>query len=287
MKKITSIPTHSFEPISFGDSYLYNQYEKLKSFLQVNFDQNIANFIAKPVITNTEVSWYVNYYSEFKAISEFDQEIQGSLLSKYWDIINTVNSKINTLRSKTNNDQNEWYSLLVSVFDSENNKIYSDGQHIVILWGWKFFNAHENIQPAFIPNPIIASSISSEYIPEQILQDAIIEENNLEDISVTPLIVEDELEEEPIISEEPEIIENDKHSYWHRFLDFLKWFASTYWWLLLLLLLLILFLLLFKSCEKHDNSITKQEIDQINHRIEYLQQKSNECCGCNLNEHQE
>jgi hypothetical protein len=285
MKKIASIPTHSFEPISFGDNYLYTQYEKLRSFLQVNFNQKIANFIAKPVITNSEVSWYANYYNEFKAISEFDQETQGVLLSNYWEILNTINSKIKTLRSRTNNDQNEWYSLLNSVFDSENNKIFSDGQDVVILWGWKFFNAHENKLPTFIPQQIFSDPITSE---EPIINDSPLvtptenQNNDPEElIEEAPLI-----EEEPLMEVPEPVLEDDK-SFWTRFLEFLKWFASKYWWILFLLLLIILFLLFFNSCENNRNQSTTKELDDLNNRIEYLRKKTSECCGCDLNENEQ
>jgi hypothetical protein len=272
MKKIASIPTHSFEPISFGDTYLYTHYEKLRSFLHVNFDQATANFIAKPVIKNSEVSWYVNHFTDFKKITEFDQETQSALLSNYWNTITTVNKKINSLKSRTNNDQNEWYSLLISVFDSENNVIYSDGQNIAILWGWKFFNAHENKIPTFTPQVALIKPIVPDYIPE-----------NNADFPVQQLIDIDTEQQEVIVEEEPVVIEEEKLSFWARFLEFLKWFAATFWWLLLTLLLLILFLFLFKSCENDQNNLSYQEIQAINKRIEYLQKKSNECCGCDLN----
>jgi hypothetical protein len=287
MKKIASIPTHSFEPISFGDNYLYTQYEKLRSFLQVNFNQKIANFIAKPVITNSEVSWYANYYNEFKAISEFDQETQGELLSNYWDILNTINSKIKTLRSKTNNDQNEWFSLLTSVFDSENNKIYSDGQNVVILWGWKFFNAHENKLPTFIPQTIFTTPTPTEEPINTEFQPIITEDNNNEPeelIQETPLIEEDQ----PLLEEvEPVLEVEENKSFWARFLEFLKWFASKFWWILLILLMIILFLFFFNSCEDNRKHETTKEIDDINNRIEYLREKTEECCGCELNENEQ
>lgn len=288
MKKITSIPTHSFEPISFGDNYLYTQYEKLRSFLQVNFNQKIANFIAKPVINNSEVSWYANYYNDFRPIAEFDQETQGLLLSNYWEILNTINAKIKTLRSKTNNDQNEWYSLLNSVFDSENNKIYSDGQNIVVLWGWKFFNAHENKLPTFIPQQIFSTPtplvepLSTEFQP--VITDENQNNEPEEFVNETPLIEEPE----PLVMEpEPLVEAEEKKSFWARFLEFLKWFASKYWWLLLLLLLIILFLFFFNSCEDKRNDITNKEINDLNNRIEYLRQKTSECCGCETNENAE
>jgi hypothetical protein len=287
MKKIASIPTHSFEPISFGDNYLYTQYEKLRSFLQVNFNQKIANFIAKPVINNSEVSWYANYYNDFKPISEFDQETQGELLSNYWDILNTINSKIKTLRSKTNNDQNEWYSLLTSVFDSENNKIHSDGQNVVILWGWKFFNAYENKLPTFIPQTIFNTPTPTEEPINTEFQPIITEDNNNEPeelIQETPLIEEDQ----PLLDEvEPVLEVEENKSFWARFLEFLKWFASKFWWILLILLMIILFLFFFNSCENNRNHSTTKEIDDLNNRIEYLREKTKECCGCELNENEQ
>jgi len=279
MKKITSIPTHSFEPISFGDNYLYSQYEKLRSFLQVNFNQKIANFIAKPVITNSEVGWYANYYTEFKPISEFNQETQGALLSNYWEILNTINAKIKSLRSNINNDQNEWYSLLNAVFDSENNKIYSDGQNIVILWGWKFFNAHENKLPTFIPQPKFDTPI----LPDESIFTPINEPEIPSEVANEAPLIE---ETEPLI-ENPEPFVEEKKSFWQRLLEFLKWFASKYWWLLLLLLLIILFLFFFNSCESNRNHATNKEIDDLNDRIEYLRQKTSECCGCDLNKNEQ
>ena len=60
----------------------------------------------------------------------------------------------------------------------------------------------------------------------------------------TPLIEEPE----PLVMEpEPLVEAEEKKSFWARFLEFLKWFASKYWWLLLLLLLIILFLFFTNS----------------------------------------
>ena len=56
--KIFSINTNSYEPVSFGKSYLYNQYDKIYSFITSNFGNKYKNILAKPIISENQVLWH-------------------------------------------------------------------------------------------------------------------------------------------------------------------------------------------------------------------------------------
>ena len=110
--------------------------------------------------------------------------------------------------------------------------IFSNGKDICIVWGWKFDNI-QNYKPNFTikTNPIETIGESIESQPEPTTPD-VLEDPYIEDL------IEEEIKQDYL---EEEIIEKTS------FLEFLKWFASTYWWLLWLLTASIALVFFIKS----------------------------------------
>lgn len=231
MNKFHQIPTDTFVPISHDNSYLFNHYDKVANFLAFNLEKNYKNILAKPVQNGYAFDWFSNY-ENLKNINEKPKSESETELVKYWEFIDVINLKISQLADSNDDNNKNWAELLSKVFDHQNNFIFSNGTDLCIVWGWKFDN-NQNYKPNFAAktNPIapIAETLESQPIPtpQNILEEEYVEEP-----------VEEEIQQDNL---EEEIIEETS------FLEFLKWFASTYWWLLWLLTALIALVFFIKS----------------------------------------
>lgn len=227
MNKFHLIATDTFVPISHDNSYLFNHYDKVANFLAFNLERNYKNILAKPVQNGYAFDWFSNY-ENLKNINEKTKSESETELLKYWEFIDIINLKISQLSDSNDVNNKNWAELLSKVFDHQNNFIFSNGTDLCIVWGWKFDN-NQNYKPNFATktNPIapIADTLES--------QPTVLENEYVEEYVEEEEIQQDNLEEE--------IIEESS------FLEFLKWFASTYWWLLWLLTALIALVFFIKS----------------------------------------
>ncbi|WP_353076894.1 hypothetical protein [Flavobacterium sp.] len=232
MNKFHQIPTDSFVPISHDNSYLFNHYDKVANFLAFNLEKNYKNILAKPVQNGYAFDWFSNY-DNLKNINELPKSASETELLKYWEFIDVIQHKISQLSDSNDENNTNWAELLSKVFDHQNNFIFSNGTNLSIVWGWKFDNI-QNYKPNF------AAKIDSIYqieepiesqptpIPQDVLEEEFIDEP-VEDEEIQPDNLDEEIKEET------------------SFLEFLKWFASTYWWLLWVLTALIAFVFFIKS----------------------------------------
>lgn len=232
MNKFHQIPTDSFVPISHDNSYLFNHYDKVANFLAFNLEKNYKNILAKPVQNGYAFDWFSNY-DNLKNINELPKSASETELLKYWEFIDVIQHKISQLSDSNDENNTNWAELLSKVFDHQNNFIFSNGTNLSIVWGWKFDNI-QNYKPNFAAkiDPIyqIEEPIESQPtpIPQDVLEEEFIEEP-VEDEETQPDNLDEEIKEET------------------SFLEFLKWFASTYWWLLWVLTALIAFVFFIKS----------------------------------------
>jgi hypothetical protein len=232
MNKFHQIPTDTFVPISHDHSYLFNHYDKVANFLAFNLEKNYKNILAKPVQNGYAFDWFSNY-ENLKNINEKPKLESETVLLKYWEFIDVLNLKVSQL-SESNDDNNKnWAELLRKVFDHQNNFIFSNGSNLCIVWGWKFDN-NQNYKPNFVAknNPILPTVETFFSQPTSIPQN-IVEEGYVDK--------SDEEEETQLDNLEEEIIEETN------FLEFLKWFAITYWWLLWFLTVIIALIFFTKS----------------------------------------
>ena len=233
MHKFHQIPTDTFVPISHDNSYLFNHYDKVANFLAFNLEKNYKNILAKPVQNGYVFDWF-SVSENLSNINKKPKSESETELLKYWAFIDVINLKISQLSDSNDENNKNWAELLSKVFDHQNNFIFSNGTSICIVWGWKFDN-NQNYKPNFAAkiNPVapIAETFErqSTHTPNDVLEDEYIEE---------PVEDEEEMQQYDL---EEEIIEESS------FLEFLKWFASTYWWLLWLLTALVTLVFFFKS----------------------------------------
>ena len=170
MNKIISISTKDYTPLSFKGEYYHKKYDLIKSFLSERFGNDFSKILAQPKIEGRNIEWYNESENNFKRVSEFTKDEQDRILRIYWEKINKINELSSKFSSSTSNDKKKWAKLITSVFNSNNNIIYSDGNdEIIILWGWKFETSNEN------------------YFPEEILTEAKEEVTSIVD-NIIPII---------------------------------------------------------------------------------------------------
>ena len=273
MYKFHQIPTDKFIPVSHENSYLFNHYDKVANFLAFNLDKNYKNILAKPVQNGFMFDWF-STYNNLSNINDKSREESENELIKYWEFLDVINAKIAQLNSSSDENSKNWASLLSKVFNHNNNFIFSNGNDICIVWGWKFDNSL-NYKPNFskTPNKFLNPDANAAIENSPIVEKA----NDLETETST---------EEPILNTKTYEAQSDEHDSEEipseylteeipeeesSFLKFLKWFASKFWWLLWVLLLLIVFILLLKSCECQDN------YNDLNTKLDQIEQKANEC----------
>ena len=236
MNKFHQIPTDTFVPISHDNSYLFTHYDRIANFLAFNLEKNYKNILAKPVQNGYMFDWFSIYDNLISNNDKNKEESENELL-KYWEFIEVINAKINQLSNSNDENNKNWAKLLTKVFNQKDNFIFSNGNNICIVWGWKF-NNNEIYKPNLTKRENI---IAPEIQPSENHQATNIEseeqeptlEGNPEDDSFS----NDQVDE--IIDEE--IIKDSS------FLEFLKWFASKYWWLLWLLTSLIALVFFIKT----------------------------------------
>ena len=266
--KIYSINTNSYEPVSFEKSYLYNQYDKIQSFLIKNYGIKYKEVLAKPIISDEQVLWHGNFQNKLNRISEYPEDIQNTIKQEYWLLINYVNDEINKLAIAKDPEKQSWGKLLREVFNDENNIILTDGNEWCLLWGWKFRNNQENyLPPVFktkseeIATNNFGTGMPTPFIPEIVN-------------SANTLLAENATKEEESTSKKTI---KAGGSGWLSFLHALRYFVYRFWGLLFFIMFLLLIATMFKSC---NNAACNNcnNLDSLNSKILELQKKAAERC---------
>ena len=265
MKIIHSISTDQYDPISFDKNYLYNQYDKIISFVTKNYGVEFQNILSKPVLVGDTVDWYSNYNNPLRKLNEYAEGEKDEIKKKYWITINKIQKKITELASSNDEEKKEWSVLLNAVFNDDNNVIFSDGNEIVLLWGWKFNNRDENFLP-----PTFEESISQDKIPSSV-------NSNFQDpITIKSKNINDRVE----LANEDESKKriNRKLTFWNKLKRFLRRILYRYWRWIILILLLLIIMCLTKKCVG-DNCNNCIEYDLLHDRMTKLKNKIDEKCN--------
>lgn len=269
MHKFHQIPTDTFKPISYENSYLFNHYDKVANFLAFNLDKNYKNILAKPVQNGYMIDWFSNYENLIN-INKKNKNDSDAELVKYWEFIDIINSKINLLSLSNEENDKNWANLLNKVFNHNDNFIFSNSKDISIVWGWKFDN-NENYKPNIskTTNTLLKPVKDVVDFNEDTIINDFTKNSNVaskEGSNEISKNIDEVIEESPIHQKKEDSI-NEKP----KFKKFLQWFASKFWWLLWFLLSIIIIFLMLKSCNQDDN------YNEINSKLNQLEQKANDC----------
>jgi hypothetical protein len=267
MNLVYTTSTDDFQPISFGDSYLYDNYGRLVSFLKSKLNTVELNRLSKPILNSSRnIEWHSVYNGPMKPLDTFSKEHQILVESQYLELSKKINKTISEFKLGQDKDKEEWAKILSLVFKTSDNKLLSNGQDWVFIWGWQFRNKLIIESPDFnIPNEPV-----EQIIPTTLVDDHIV--NNIIDDGITddPFVVSEIVQEPlPEINDIVELKrEKVKISFWYRIKRFFRWVAYRFWGLMLLIIFILLLLCLCKKCCGTNNSIDNENIDKELKRIE-------------------
>ena len=124
---VYKIETNKYDPISYGTNYLYNEFDRIQSFLIKQNAQRYKNILAKPVLSNGSVQWYANFNQPFSRINELNADAQVSIKKQYWEFRQHIDKEIQQLSLSRETEKQNWGGLLKEVFNEDDNVILSDG----------------------------------------------------------------------------------------------------------------------------------------------------------------
>jgi hypothetical protein len=250
MNKFHQIPTDQFVPISHDSSYLFTHYDKVANFLAFNLNSNYKSILAKPVQNGYVFDWF-SIHRGLVNIKELSKVQADASLINYWKFIDIMNQKVMEFSNSKDEDKRNWASLLNKVFNHEDNFVFSNGQDISIVWGWKFDN-NEIYKPSIVKKslpdseqgatPDMLPPVGNFQEPELIPPTNEGEEEEMKDFGGREAEkFEKKVDDLKINDPEAEEVLNN-HS---GFLEFLKWFAAKYWvllWILTFLAAIVFFI---------------------------------------------
>ena len=232
MNLTDSIPLTHFRPVLFKDEPLWKNYERINGFCNQFLGDRFQHILAKPVSAGNKINWYTSQQGVFKTLDSFTVAEKQQYLLRYHSLLNDLNEKINALRQLAKPDSMVWADMLALVFNAQNNIIYTNGENLLLFWGFEFNNKDENyIDPLILKNyvhPKLPEKLADvEHNPQPLDQiDAYPQSSVLEDKSVDSVVA---------ISKRIIVRSNKKQHYKDSFL-------RNFWWVLILIPMLIYFL---------------------------------------------
>jgi hypothetical protein len=271
MTIVYKIDTAKYDPISYGTNYLYNEFDRIQSFLIKQNAERYRNILAKPVLTNGSVQWYANFNQPFSRLNELSSDAQVSIKTKYWEFRQYIDKEIQQLSQARENEKKNWGALLNEVFNEDDNVILSDGTDWCLLWGWKFRNTQENyLSPEFMPKPVMQNANTG----------TISTNNKIESSPIplaVPLALDNKTDPAPLATKTG-VLKNNKPSLWDRIKRFLRTAVYRLWGLMLLIMFILFLMCLFKTCHNKRMQERCEELEKNNRALIELQKKVQEKC---------
>jgi hypothetical protein len=269
---VYKIDTGRFDPISYGSNYLYNQYDRIQSFItKLNIDQS-QNILSKPVLSNDQVLWYANFTNPFSRLSDLSSQTQIDIKSKYWIVRQHIDKELQQLSLSRDNEKQNWANLLREVFNEDDNIILSDGKDWCLLWGWKFRNTKENyLAPEFMPKMKLGNDDAFSTSNDNSLVDVKAQHVSID----TPIIEQEKI---PVIEHNTTTIFPIKPTVWDRIKRFLRTTVYRLWGLILLIMLILFLACLFKKCHNDKVRESCNDMDKINQDLKVIEKKVDDRC---------
>lgn len=270
MKLGYTIDTNSFEPISFGSNYLYNQYDRVNSFIVSYFGDEYKNLLAKPILTTGAVQWYSHIESPLSRLSDLAPDTQNLIKAEYWEVKGKLDTKISSLVIAADKEKQSWGKLLLEVFSDENNIVLSDGKDWCLLWGWKFRNKAENYYaPHFSTKTIPVKVDTKDKVPA-------VQVNTEDDQSYSnePTVFAPDEKEHSESANHFSSKTADNGTFLYRIKRYFRNLVYHYWGLLLVIAILLIYSCLLKNCK----SDTKRNEALLKSKLENLEKKVKDRC---------
>lgn len=289
MNLVYSTSTDDFQPISFGDSYLYDNYGRLSSFLKNRLTSADLNRLAQPILgANKKIDWFSLSDAPMTLLTDFPEETQVIIEKEYLELVKKIQRTIVEFRNSQDKDKEQWASILNLVFNPEDNKLLYNGKDWIFIWGWQFRNKLIVQNPNFlipeIPEEIETNEV--EPIDKIINDEVLVPEMALpqnEDKLEVPKIAADQPIIQPVTPIVPVVpVIRKRISFWERIKRFFRWLAYRFWGLMMLIVFTLIVLCLCKTCckEKQEDCSLYENIDKelklLEDRVKERCPKSNE-----------
>jgi hypothetical protein len=286
MNLVYTTSTDDFQPISFGDSYLYDNYGRLNSFLKSRLTSTELQRLAKPMLTSKkQIEWHSSFDGPMQSLDAYPQEIQVKVEKEYLELFKKIERTVSEFRTSQDKDKEEWASILGLVFNPSDNKLLYNGSEWMFIWGWQFrnkliiqspeFNIPEEIEE--IPQPEESASVDPELppVPPVFTVPPVPEPKVEEPKAITP--EEEKPVDGPKIPVRPVVPRmRQRLSFWERIKRFFRWIAYRFWGLMMLIVFVLIILCLCKRCchEKQDCSA----FEKVDKELKILEDRVKERC---------
>lgn len=291
MNLIYSTDTKEFSPISHGDSYLYEKYFRVFSFLKTKLKEHEINRLAQPIVKGTNVDWHGNYMNKMSSLSNFDPSIQKNIESSYIELLSKTKKIAKELLSSGDGEKMAWGKLINETFDTENNILITDGNEWAIIWGWEFRNKLNFANSDFISDQYVEPTHSTPVNTEPDSSDQlnvpptafvpVEDEHKIEETHFTKTeeeivtsIEEEEVVPPPTVT--PPIVTKTRLSFWQHIKRFFRWLAYRFWGLMMLIIYTLLIICLCKKCQHDDKDCSQYQ--KIERDLKYLEGRVKERC---------
>lgn len=226
MEKFCRFKKNDYNPVSYDSNYLFSKYDDIVSYVS-ELNKDLKYILAKPIVSDFHIDWH----SKYSNLTEVKSGTNDIVV--YQNKIKPVLSKANELINNKNQEDRDWGKLLLTVFDINNNLVFSNGSDISIVWGWKFEKYRIEDDEIIVEDDNVSKI-------EEIVQPPIFEEP-FEELKQEEDLIE---EEAPIPPIEEKIIDINEEieSY-----NYFQKFATKFYWLIPLLIITALTIFFIKS----------------------------------------
>lgn len=128
-------------------NYIIDRIDFIEGFILKNltFIEKIG--LAHVQLRNETVTFSTDQDGNFKPLEEFTLHQKNELLQRYNKVVYLIEDFFNNYEGESSRSIQQWKAIITKVFNPKYNVIYSDGEHIVLIWGCDFFNEKENFLP--------------------------------------------------------------------------------------------------------------------------------------------
>lgn len=276
MKTVYRLNKEDYKPISYRESYLYEQHQRIISFLKSRLDNQKVKKILKPKLVGGMLEWQGDFEVEMSLIEHASSKEKVAIEKEYLELIDEIEKLTKRMINSGDSDQVEWANFLTEVFSVENNKILFNGSEWAFIWGWEFKSKLTILDPDFVgipdptPDPEIPDPTPDPPIPEPAPP---IPEPAPPIADPAPPIADPV---SPIADPVPSqtVVEKRRLTFFEYIKRFLRWIAYRFWALMLLILVVLLILCMCRHCcaPEFDCSGIDKELGLLEGRLE--------CC-CN------
>jgi subtilisin family serine protease len=128
-------------------NYIIDRIDFIEGFILKNltFIEKIG--LAHVQLINQTVTFSTDQDGKFKPLEEFTLHQKNELLQRYNKVVYLIEDFFNNYEGESSRSIQHWKAIITKVFNPKYNVIYSDGEHIVLIWGCDFFNEKENFLP--------------------------------------------------------------------------------------------------------------------------------------------